>query len=399
MVNASSQSTPDPLDDPSAPWGEPRSLYVHVPFCRHRCGYCDFTLVAGRDDLIDRYLDALQKELHFAVPPKASLDTLFFGGGTPTHLAPLQLRQLLDLVLRHVVLSPGAEVSVEANPLDLTDERIAELERGGINRVSIGLQSFHVGELRLLERDHTPQQAVEAIRRVSTVIPNFGIDLIFGLPGQSLNDWTSSLQKVLELSPQHVSTYGLTFEKGTAFWTRRAKGQLIPQPEEHERDMYDAAISTLTSAGYDHYELSNFARPGSECRHNQVYWNARSYYAIGPGAAEYAGGVRRTNHRSTTHWISHTLNGPSRAAAGFEEQLSPEDRAREALMLGLRQIAGINIPAFERRFGVKLQDLAGPAIERMQAAGWITLDQDRLRLTHEGIFVADTVVSELLVAD
>ncbi len=381
----------------SGPWGEPRALYVHVPFCRHRCGYCDFTLVAGRDDLIDRYFTALEMELPRVVPAGAELETLFFGGGTPSHLSPLQLRRLFEIVLRRVRLEEGAEFSIEANPLDLTDERIDELVRAGVNRVSVGVQSFRAEELSVLERDHSPSAAITLVSRLREAIPNVGVDLIFGVPGQSLEDWRRSLETLLEISPPHVSTYGLTFEKGTAFWTRRAKGELRQQPEELERSMYALAIETLTRAGYQHYELSNFARPGFECRHNLVYWDARSYYAAGPGAASYLDGERRTNHRSTTHWMERTLRGE--AAVGYSERLTRDEMAREALMLGLRRLPGIGRTEFERLFSVELESLAGDAIDRMARNGWLMWQGDVLKLTPEGVFVADTVVGELLVAD
>ncbi len=378
-----------------APWGEPRALYIHVPFCRHRCGYCDFTLIAGRDDLIDRYLAALEIDLHASVPAGAEIDTLFFGGGTPSHLAPRQLRRLFDLVCSRIRLAPGAEFSAEANPLDLTDDRIAEFTAAGVNRVSVGVQSFQATELTLLERDHSPAQAVERIERLRQSIPNVGVDLIFGVPGQSLEDWRRNLHAVLELAPPHISTYGLTFEKGTAFWSRRARGQLQQQPEELERAMYALAIEQLTAAGYRHYELSNFARPGFECRHNLVYWNARSYYAAGPGAASYLAGERRTNHRSTTHWIERTLAG--QPAIGFSERLGPDELAREALMLGLRKRDGILRTEFEHRFGQSIDSLAGDSLRQLIEQGWLLWHDGRLQLTPEGVFVADSVVSELLV--
>jgi oxygen-independent coproporphyrinogen-3 oxidase len=390
---------PQPPGASRPPWDAPRSLYIHVPFCRHRCGYCDFTLVAGRDDLIDRYLEALELELSVAVPQHAELDTLFFGGGTPTHLSPDQLQRLFQTVLQRVQLTNGEEFSVEANPLDLTDGRIGVLSAAGVNRVSVGVQSFQSGELTTLERDHSPAEATEIVRRLMKSIPNVGVDLIFGVPGQSLENWRKNLQTLIDLAPPHVSTYGLTFEKGTAFWSRRAKGELRQQPEELERDMYALAIERLTAAGYRHYELSNFAKPGFECRHNQVYWNARSYYAAGPGAASYLNGIRRSNHRSTTHWIERTIAAGGASAPGLTEELSPEERAREALMLGLRQRTGIDIPQFETRFDVSLEALAGQTIRRMQSAGWLQRDDARLQLTNEGVFVADTVVSELLNAD
>ena len=181
------------------PWGEPRALYVHVPFCRHRCGYCDFTLVAGRDDLIERYLQSLEKELAFSLPEPVEIDMLFFGGGTPSHLNPNQLASLFQLVLKHVRPTENLEFSIEANPLDVTADRLAGLRNFGVNRVSLGVQSFEDAELRILERDHTGDEARTAVEHTAKVIPNVGIDLIFGAPGQSLESWRRSLHAAVEL--------------------------------------------------------------------------------------------------------------------------------------------------------------------------------------------------------
>lgn len=380
----------------SPPWGDPRALYIHVPFCRHRCGYCDFTLVAGRDDLIGRYLDALELELAQTLPEPVEIDTVFFGGGTPTHLDSRQLTRLFSIARECVRLADGFEFSVEANPLDLTPERIAVLREAGVNRVSVGVQSFDANELRLLERDHSPAEARDAIVRLQRVIPNVGIDLIFGVPGQSLADWLRNFEAALELRPTHLSTYGLTFEKGTAFWTRREQGGLRQAPEDLERLMYEAAMDRAPAAGLPQYELSNFARPGFECRHNQTYWEARAYYAVGPGAASYLNGVRRTNHRSTTTWLKKTAEQKGRAPTAVVEELTAEERAREAVMLGLRQTRGINAAEFERRFGFRIEDLGGRAYPRLVEAGWLEDRDGRIRLTREGRCVADTVISEFL---
>jgi oxygen-independent coproporphyrinogen III oxidase len=379
-----------------APWGEPRALYIHVPFCRHRCGYCDFTLVAGRDDLIDRYLAALDRELRFVLPDPVEIDTLFFGGGTPSHLEPGQLAALFQSVLPRVKTSKGLELSVEANPLDLTAERLAVMREFCVNRVSIGVQSFDAAELRMLERDHSPEEAREAISRTQRVIPNVGIDLIFGVPGQSLESWRRNVEVATSLDPSHVSTYGLTFEKGTAYWTRRMHGEIHAVPDETELAMYEFAMDRLPSAELPQYELSNFAKPGFECRHNHVYWDARSYYAVGPGAASYLKGVRRTNHRSTTAWMNKVLNGTGEAPAGIVEDLSPEERAREAVMLGLRRTSGIDATAFEERFGYSLETLGGPSMTKMVERGLLESNSGCLRLTLRGRCLADTVIAEFL---
>ncbi|MBX3441996.1 MAG: radical SAM family heme chaperone HemW [Planctomyces sp.] len=391
----SRSESPRAVEPAIAPWGPPRAAYVHVPFCRHRCGYCDFTLIAGRDDLIDRYLDALALEIERELPGPVEVDTLFFGGGTPSHLSPDQLARLFGIVGSRISLVPEGECSIEANPLDLDNERLAALVQAGVNRVSIGVQSFQPGELRLLERDHTGIEARDAVRRVRRAIPNVGVDLIFGTPGQSLADWSASLEACLALEPAHVSTYGLTFEKGTSFWSRRERGALRQSPEDLEREMYELAMEQLPAAGVPQYEISNFARPGFECRHNETYWDARSCWAFGPGAASYLGGVRRQNHRSTTTWIARTLTREV-APPALVEELSPEDRAREAAMLGLRRTRGIDSAAFERRFGAAPRSLAGAAFERLVSAGWLEESSGWLRLTREGRCVADTVLMEFL---
>ncbi|MEZ6065300.1 MAG: radical SAM family heme chaperone HemW [Planctomycetaceae bacterium] len=303
-----------------------RAAYVHVPFCRHRCGYCDFTLVAGRDDLVPRYLAALERELATLGGPW-EIDTLFIGGGTPTHLPPASLASLLTLLQERFQLSEQAEFSIEANPSGLSDEHLNILAAHGVNRVSLGVQSLSQQHLLTLERDHTPAEALSVIDRVRGHIENVAVDLIFGVPEQSLNEWSQTLRQTIDRGVNHVSTYGLTIEKGTTFWSRREQGTLLPVDEELEREMYQLAMELLPAAGFTHYELSNFAQPGRECRHNQTYWRGDAYYGVGPGAASYLNGVRRLNHRSVFTWLKRVEEGASPVADS--ETLSGEARARE----------------------------------------------------------------------
>ncbi len=371
----------------------PRAAYVHVPFCRRRCGYCDFTLVAGRDDLIDGYLTAIEQELSRLETPRP-METLFLGGGTPTHLPAAALRRLLAIVARWLPLQPGGEYSVEANPAGLEETRLEVLAEAGVNRVSLGVQSFHPQHLATLERDHSPQDVVEVVARLRPHIPNLSFDLIFAVPEQSVDDWRDTLAAAVALAPQHLSTYGLTWERGTAFWSRRARGMLSPVDEETERTMYECALDDLAAGGYEPYELSNFARPGSTCRHNQVYWRGESYYGFGPGAASFVNGVRSTNHRSVTTWLRRTLAGES--AVQEREQLTPEQRAREAVMLGLRQRAGIDLNEFQQRFGCTPAELEPRAWQQHLEAGRLEIVDGRLRLTRAGCLVADHVMMDFL---
>ncbi len=374
-------------------FAEPRAAYLHVPFCAHRCGYCDFTLVAGRDDLADDYLRALDIELRQLERPR-DVETLFFGGGTPTHLAPDKLARLLKLAGEWFRLAPGYEFSVEANPFGVTDEKIKLLTDAGVNRISLGVQSFDAAVLKLLERDHRESDIVSAVDRVRRRIANVSFDLIFGVPGQSLDLWRETLRKAIALEPTHISTYGLTFEKGTAFWTRRTKGQLQQLPDELERQMYDVTMDDLASAGFAQYEISNFARENFRCRHNQTYWQALPYFGFGPGAARYLNGRRESNHRSTTTWLKRVLAGQSGIA--MSEELTPEHRAREAIVLGLRQLDGVLRDRFREVTGFDLNVLSSPVIAKQVAAGNMEDFRDGIRFTRQGLFVADRVIVDFL---
>ncbi len=371
----------------------PRAAYIHVPFCQHRCGYCNFTLVAGRDDLIEAYLQALERELSWLGEPH-EVDTLFFGGGTPTHLPVKQLERLLEVVRRWFPLAAGGELSVEANPIDLNEAKSLVLAKAGVTRVSLGAQSFHDWKLGLLERDHCDLDIVASVESVRRFARSISLDLIFGVPGESLADWKQDLQAGMALAPDHISTYGLTFEKGTAFWSRLTHGELTRVHEETERHMYEAAIDTLTAAGYEHYEVSNFARPGHRCRHNETYWTGGGYYAAGPGASRFVGGRRETNHRSTTTYISRVLAGES--PVGDTEELAPEDAARERLVFGMRRLEGIDIGEFATATGYFVDQLGGLALTRMIERGLLQQEAGRLRLTREGLLVSDAIWPEFL---
>ena len=381
------------MNSSSSPFAEPRAVYVHVPFCAHRCGYCDFTLVAGKDHLIGDYLRALQREMETLELPR-EVDTLFIGGGTPSHLPPRELEQLLQLIGRWFQRTAGYEFSIEVNPAGLTADKIDILAEQGVNRVSLGVQSFDDRVLQFLERDHDAVQVEHVVSLLKPRIANISLDLIFGVPGQSLQLWRETMQRALALGPQHVSTYGLTFEKGTSFWTRRSKGEIAQLPDELERQMYAAAMDDLAVGGFEQYELSNFGKPGYQCRHNHVYWAAKSYFGFGPGAARYIDGKRITNHRSVTHWLQRMLAGQE--AAGDAEELSAEDRARETIVLGMRRMTGIDRTQFREQTGFDLDQLAGDIIRRKVANGLLVDDGVSVRLTREGQFLADSVIVDFL---
>ncbi len=371
----------------------PRSAYIHVPFCSRRCGYCNFSLIANRDDLIDHYLRAIEIELTKLGYPR-EVDTLFFGGGTPTHLPADAMRKLFEIVLRWFPLATDSEFSIEANPTNLPGDYTPLLSEAGVTRVSIGAQSFDSQKLQLLERDHTASDILKAAKFVRRSNMNLSIDLIFGVPGEQIKTWNHDLTSVLTLEPDHVSIYGLTFEKGTTFYSRQLRGELCPITEETELEMYISAIETLTGAGHEHYEVSNFARKGHRCRHNERYWTHKSYYAAGPGASRFVDGVRETNHRSTTTYIKRILRGNSPVAS--REQLSPAASAREQIVFGLRRLEGISLSAFHCKTGFDIPQLLGPALWKHLDADLLSMDGGNLRLTSKGLLVSDSIWPDFL---
>ncbi|QDV19850.1 Oxygen-independent coproporphyrinogen-III oxidase-like protein [Gimesia panareensis] len=371
----------------------PSSAYIHVPFCQHRCGYCDFTLVARKDHLIDDYLAAMEQQLA-TVEPGIELQTLFLGGGTPTHLSIEQLERLFAAILSRFQLSDDCEFSIEANPLNLCIDKIDFLQQSGVNRVSLGVQSFHSEILTFLERDHQPEQIFEIVQNLRDRIPNTSLDLIFAVPGQSLQNWQDSLADAVGLGIPHLSTYGLTIEKGTSFWSRQQSGLFDLPADELAGTMYEYSLEYLSSQGLQHYEISNFARPGFECRHNEVYWTGHPYFGFGPGAASYLKGVRRQNHRSVATWLKRIAAGESPISE--EEELDPESRAREAVIFGLRRRVGIDLADFESRYGFTLDELAETAMEKNITAGLLEQTETHLRLTQAGCLLADSVVIDFL---
>jgi oxygen-independent coproporphyrinogen-3 oxidase len=379
----------------------PRAAYIHVPFCRHRCGYCNFTVLAGRDDLTGAYLEALERELSWLNSPR-EVETLFIGGGTPTHLSGERLDQLLKIVLHWFPLTATGELTVEANPVDMTTERAEILQQHGVTRLSLGVQSFDDGKLQVLERDHRRADIEHAFQLARSVVSSVSLDLIFGVPGESIQTWQNDLESALALRPDHLSTYGLTFERGTQFWSRLNKGQLQRADEELEGTMYERAIDLLTEAGFNHYEVSNFARvdhrsvsdADRRCRHNEVYWTGRTYYAAGPGAARFVDGRREVNHRSTTTYLKRVLAGQSPVAES--EVLDAESAARERLVFGMRRLQGVEKSRFASETGFSVETLCGNVMRQLIEQGAIIEEDNCLRLTRSGLLVSDAIWPKIL---
>jgi oxygen-independent coproporphyrinogen-3 oxidase len=385
----------NPLDPPALiPISKPpRAAYIHVPFCAHRCGYCNFTLVANRNELVEPYLQAIAQELAL-LGKSYPVDTLYFGGGTPTQLSCDNFQRLADLVLRWHPLADDYEWTVEANPMDVTVQQAKLFKELGVTRISLGVQSFDPQKLQLLERDHQVADNFCAAILAKEGGMQVAVDLIFGCPQETLSTWQSDIDSALLLEPDHISTYGLTFEKGTQFWNRKQKGQLLELGEDCQRKMYELAIDQLTAARFEHYEVSNFARSDRRSRHNQVYWSGAPYFAVGPGASRYVGGVRETNHRSTTAYLKRMLTGESPVAE--REELSPEERARELLVFGLRRLEGVDREEFFQQTAWQVDVLVSSQLARLCQLDLLQDDGRRVRLTRKGLLVSDALWPELL---
>jgi oxygen-independent coproporphyrinogen III oxidase len=374
--------------DPRPPWLWPQAAYVHVPFCAHHCGYCDFAVAVGQDERMDAYLDALEIELSRLNKPQP-VRTLFIGGGTPAYLPHKQLGRLLTQVQRWLPLLPDHEFSVEANPSYLDKEKIALLHAFGVNRLSLGVQSFQPRLLQILERDHRPDDVPRVLEFTRPLIPNYSVDLIFGVPEQTIEQWQDDIERALALKPTHIASYGLTYEKGTRLWKQREHGQVHALDEDTEYRLYTEAIDVLTAAGFEHYEISNFARPGYRCRHNQVYWANHAYFGFGVGAARYVNGVRELNTRDTRSYIQRLLSGQSPTFQS--ECLEPRDRAVETIAVQLRRADGIERNAFRGQTGFDLDDLVGPKVRDLVELGLLIDDGTAVQLTRKGKCLADAV--------
>ncbi len=325
-----------------------RHLYVHIPFCKHRCGYCDFNAYAGMDGLMPDYVDALEKELIFAREryPFQQLDTVYFGGGTPSLLPAALAAQLLNFIRANFNVAPDAEVTLEANPASTDESKVAAWLEGGVNRLSLGVQGFDPRALAVLERKTDAAQATHAFRLARELgLANISIDLIYAVPYQSLATWLDTLRRAIALGPDHVSTYCLSFEEGTLLYRRRAEGKLPEVETDLQWDQLDAACTELEAAGYHRYEVSNWARGGGfESRHNQAYWRCRPVYGAGAGAHSYA-----TDGASAWRWWNiarpreYIAAAPAPKADG--EELDARKAAAESLMLGLRTVEGMTAPA------------------------------------------------------
>lgn len=370
------------------------ALYVHVPLCLSKCRYCDFYSVRHDETLAKQFVNAAGDELAASAGKLATpLGSVFVGGGTPTVLGAGLLRQLLSPLVEFI--DDRTEFSVEANPATVDADIAAALVSACVNRASLGVQSFDPRELKLLGRAHCPDDADEAVKVLRTAgISNINVDLIYAIPGQSLDSWQSSLARALQLQPDHLSCYALSIEEGTPMHADCAQGRLEPMDESLQRECYYAAIAATLAAGLEHYEISNFAAKGRRCLHNLTYWRNLPYVGIGPAAASYIGPVRSVTAPDVERYIADIR--AKRPPSSTREQLGDAKSMAETLMLGLRLIEGVHIPRFAERFGISPEAAFPQSISRHLRTGALVSDGVRLRLAGDMLFVCDTILADIL---
>ena len=372
---------------------KPTSAYVHIPFCTQICYYCDFSKVFIKNQPVDSYLEHLLEE--FRSYDIQKLRTLYIGGGTPTALSAPQLEVLLDGLAKNLDLSVLEELTIEANPGDLDADKIAVLKQSPVNRVSLGVQTFDDKMLKKIGRSHLEKDIYENIDRLKLAgFDNISIDLIYALPGQTMDQVKENVAKAISLDIPHMSLYSLILENHTVFMNRMRRGKLHLPKEELEAEMFEYIIAELERSGFEHYEISNFSKPGFESRHNLMYWDNAEYYGIGAGASGYVNGVRYKNHGPIRHYLNAVEAGNARIT---EEHLTQKEQMEEEMFLGLRKKSGVSMTRFEEKFGQSFDELYGKIIRDLVQQGLMQNDGDRVRMTKRGLFLGDTVAERFIL--
>lgn len=372
---------------------KPRAAYVHIPFCTQICHYCDFSKVFIKNQPVDDYLRALMEEIRAYEP--GPVDTLYIGGGTPSALSAPQLEFLLEGLASIFDISQVQEWTLEANPGDLSQDKIDVMAKAGLNRISLGVQTFDDRELRQIGRMHQEKDIYESIDQLKAAgFHNISIDLIYALPNQTMEQVVTNVEKALALDIPHMSLYSLILENHTVFMNRMRRGQLNLPQEDLEVDMFHYIINRLKEAGFDHYEISNFCRPGYESRHNLMYWDNAEYYGLGAGASGYLNGVRYRNHGPIRHYLEAVAAGDARV---YKEELSLKEQMEEELFLGLRKRSGVSIQRFEQKFARSFEEVYGKVVAQLLEEGLLIREGDRLRTSQKGLFLGDTVAERFIL--
>jgi oxygen-independent coproporphyrinogen III oxidase len=371
-------------------------IYIHIPYCRQACRYCDFHFVVSvwqKKELLPIILREIEERKDFL--ENEGIDSIYFGGGTPSVLESAEIENILEAIYKFNTVSAEAEISFEANPEDLKKEYLKKLKKTGINRLSIGIQSFQDSDLELMHRIHNSEQAITAVGNAREIgFENISIDLIYGIPRQEPGIWQKNLETALSLGIQHFSAYHLTYEPGTIFDHWRKKARINPVPEEESLSQFKLLISSAIQKGFEHYEISNFALPGYHSLHNSSYWQQKKYLGIGPSAHSYNSKSRRWNFSNNKKYIENLISG----SEYFEtEILTPEDLYNEFVMTSLRTMRGISYLKLRDQFGEKKADYFKSKIKKFEDSGHVIVEQDFFRLGGEGIFIADHIIAGVFI--
>ena len=366
-------------------------IYIHVPFCKSRCIYCDFYSTTAEKQR-RRYAEAVKRELEARKDflGTREIATVYLGGGTPSQLALAELEEIVSSIKERFAVAADAEITIEANPDDVTEEWCAGIVRLGFNRVSLGIQSFDDNILKFIRRRHTAQQAKEAVERLARHIGNISIDLIYGLPGQSPDLWENDLQQAFALPVKHLSAYALSIEEGAPLWQMVRQKKIEETDEETERAMYERLIDTAEAQGFEHYELSNFALPGFRSRHNSSYWHDVPYLGLGPGAHSYDGAARYANRPDLNAYLA----APEECLV--KECLTDDERFNDYVFTALRTADGLPLDSLAEHFGEAAKNNLLRAAKSRLAAGCLELCGNRLKLTRKALFVSDDIISDLM---
>ena len=370
-------------------------IYIHIPFCRSKCDYCDFYSLAGRDDRMDQYQKALLSHIKETAPLAQDfpVDTIYIGGGTPSYYGAKRLKELLGVTRKLYKVEKDAEVTVECNPDSVDVKSLKILRKAGVNRLSMGMQSANACELERIHRIHTPQQVNEAATAARKAgFTNLSLDLIYGLPGQTIDSWKATVEHALSLIPQHLSCYGLKVEEGTPLAARVAQGEVLPD-DDQQADLYLWTVGRLERAGYPQYEISNFAKPGFASRHNLRYWLTQPYIGFGPGAHSDFGGRRYSFVRDLDAYIQGVLQGGD--IIDESEIIPKRERCGEYLMLRLRTVQGINEQEYRSTYFMDFAPLQA-RLEQFRAQGWAEQTDGRWHFTPQGFLLSNQLIGDLL---
>lgn len=370
-------------------------IYIHIPFCRSKCDYCDFYSLAGRDDRMDQYQKALLSHIKETAPLAQDfpVDTIYIGGGTPSYYGAKRLKELLGVIRKLYKVEKDAEVTVECNPDSVDVKSLKILRKAGVNRLSMGMQSANACELERIHRIHTPQQVNEAATAARKAgFTNLSLDLIYGLPGQTMDSWKATVEHALSLIPQHLSCYGLKVEEGTPLAARVAQGEILPD-DDQQADLYLWTVGRLERAGYPQYEISNFAKPGFASRHNLRYWLTQPYIGFGPGAHSDFGGRRYSFVQDLDAYIQGVLQGGD--IIDESEIIPKRERCGEYLMLRLRTMQGINEQEYRSTYFMDFAPLQA-RLEQFRAQGWAEQTDGRWHFTPKGFLLSNQLIGDLL---